>query len=97
MERPRIEDFQGRVGEGFTSRHLTDDVGEEWLLHEVSPLPAPEREELRGLVCFSLVFLRPVNGPAPQGTYQIRSLDGGYEGTLFACPGMGREMLVTVN
>jgi hypothetical protein len=92
--RPRLSDFQPRVGESF---HAEVEGGEEvgtWRLDSCEPLPRPPIEELAEADCFTLSFT--CERSVEQGFFRV-TLPDGFGARLFAVPVAPDRMWVTIN
>jgi len=92
--RPRLTEFQPRVGEIF--RVDPGDGGEvgTWRLDSCEPLPKPPVEELTEADCFTLAFA--CERSMEQGFFRVTSPDG-FSARLFAVPIAPDRMWVTIN
>jgi hypothetical protein len=94
VERPRLADFESRLGRAFTATTLDGQTAGTWTLAACKALPVPDLPQLAGRDCFSLTFHEvPV---LPQATYQLVATDG-YFAVLFAVPVAPGVMHVTIN
>jgi hypothetical protein len=94
MERPRLADFESRLGQAFTATTLDGQAAGTWTLAACMALPVPDLPRLAGRDCFSLTFH---DAPAvPQATYQLVAPDG-YFTMLFAVPVAPGVLHVTIN
>ncbi|MES2476679.1 MAG: hypothetical protein V4640_12920 [Verrucomicrobiota bacterium] len=92
--RPRLRDFESRIGTRFHVRMADGPFVGEWSLDACEPLPKPPLDILADAECFTLVWGGSAN--CPQALYEFEAVDG-FKTLLFAVPVSADCMWVTVN
>lgn len=93
-DRPRLADFQPRIGQEFRVETEAGGVVGTWRLDSCEPLPKPPVEELAEADCFTLSFA--CDQCVEQGYFFV-TLPDGFKARLFAVPVAHDRMWVTIN
>ena len=92
--RPRLADFESRMGETFRVETVRGVAVGDWRLERCEELPRPPLQELAQVDCFALTFA--CGRSSDQGHYRVMAPDG-FSALLFAVPIENDGMHVTIN